>query len=354
MTSHPVILSPGHLVILPAKDVERKGSTFMKAIMTRQLGKSGITVSALGMGCWAIGGEMWYEGKYDGWGTIDDHESIRAIQRAVDLGVTFFDTSDVYGTGHSERILAQGLQGRRHEVVIATKFGFTYDEASRRITGTDLSPAYIRRACEASLRRLQTDHIDLYQLHCGATAEQIESVVETLEGLVAAGHIRAYGWSTDNPALAKLFVRGAHCAAIQHGLNVFTDAKPILDLCEQFDLASVNNAPLASGLLSGKYTADSVLPANDHRSAGFEWAVYFNNGRPNPEFLQKLAAVREILTSDGRTLAQGALAWIWARSNRTIPIPGFKTVAQVEENCGALQFDPLTPQQMDEIKGLLG
>lgn len=107
-------------------------------------------------------------------------------------------------------------------------------------------------------------------------------------------------------------------------------------------------------MLTGKYTADSVLPANDFRSAGHEWEPYFDKGQPKPEFLQKLAAVREILTSRGRTPVQGALAWIWARSNRAIPIPGFKMVAQVEENCGALHFGPLTSQQMDEIKGLLG
>lgn len=326
----------------------------MNPITTRQLGKSGITVSALGMGCWAIGGEMWIEGKYDGWGPIDDNESIRAIRRALDLGVTFFDTSDVYGTGQSERILARGIQGRRHHVVIATKFGFTYDEASRQITGANLSPAYIRRACEASLRRLQTDYIDLYQLHCGASAEQVESILETLDQLVTEGHIRAYGWSTGDPASARLFAKGTHCVAIQHGLNVFGDAGAMLDLCEQYDLASINNALLASGLLTGKYTADSVLPANDFRTAGHEWEPYFDSGRPKPEFLQKLAAVREILTSGGRTPAQGALAWIWARSNRTIPIPGFKTVAQVEENCGALNFGPLTTQQMDEIATLLG
>lgn len=324
------------------------------APMTRTLGKSGITVSALGMGCWAIGGEMWLFGKFDGWSGVNNQESLRAIQRALDLGITLFDTADVYGTGHSERMLAQGLRGRRHQVVIATKFGFTYNEATRHISGSDVSPAYIRQACEASLRRLQTDYIDLYQLHCGASPEQVAEIVETLEQLCEAGKIRSYGWSTDDLASARLFAQGRHCTAIQHDMNVLKPAQAMVDLCAQYDLASINNAPLASGLLSGKYTADSVLPADDFRTAGHAWAIYFDKGRPNPVFLQKLAAVREILTSGGRTPAQGALAWLWAQSERTIPIPGFKNVKQVEENCAALQFGPLNAQQMAEIDVLLG
>lgn len=163
----------------------------MNSNLTRVLGRSAITVSALGMGCWAIGGEMWLEGKVDGWHGVEDAESLRALRRALALGITFFDTSDVYGTGHSERILAQGLHGHRHEVVIATKFGFTFDEATRQITGTDLTPAYIRQACEGSLRRLQTDYIDLYQLHCGAAPEQAADVLATLEELCAEGEVPA-------------------------------------------------------------------------------------------------------------------------------------------------------------------
>lgn len=325
----------------------------MNSNLTRVLGRSGFTVSALGMGCWAIGGEMWLDGKVDGWHGVDDAESLRALQRALDLGITFFDTSDVYGTGHSERILAQGLHGHRYEVVIATKFGFTFDEATRQITGTNLTPAYIRHACEGSLRRLQTDYIDLYQLHCGASAEQAADVLATLEELCAEGKIRSYGWSTGDLAAVEHFAAGKHCTAIQHGLNVFDANQTLLDRCAAHNLASINNAPLASGLLSGKYTVDSILPADDFRSAGHSWAIFFEQGRPKPEFLQKLAAVREILNSGGRTLAQGAFAWIWAKGEHTIPIPGFKTVKQVEENCGALSFGPLNPSQMAELETIL-
>lgn len=325
----------------------------MNTTMTRQLGHSGITVSALGMGCWAIGGKMYYEGMVDWWGHVDDAESVRALQRAVDLGVNFFDTSDVYGIGHSEELLAQGLQGRRDQVVIATKFGFTYDVTTSAITGSNVTPVYIRQACEASLRRLATDYIDLYQLHCGATAAEIPVILDTLEQLCAEGKIRGYGWSTADADAARTFAERPNCIALQHGMNLFEPAAAMVALCEGKGLASINNAPLASGLLSGKYTAASQLPADDFRAANFPWAVYFTNGRPNPAFLQKLEAVRDILTSDGRTLVQGALAWIWAKSPATIPIPGFKTVKQVEENCGALAFGPLTAQQMAEIETVL-
>ena len=135
--------------------------------MKRTLGRSGIQVSAMGLGCWAIGGPFWRGDVAVGWGKVDDDESVRAIHCALDLGITFFDTADVYGAGHSERVLGRALSACRDKVIIATKFGNTFDETSKQITGADASPEYIRRACEASLRRLNTDHIDLYQFHDG-------------------------------------------------------------------------------------------------------------------------------------------------------------------------------------------
>ena len=326
----------------------------MNAGFTKQLGKSGIEVSAMGLGCWAIGGPFWLDGKADGWGEVDDDESIRAIQQALKLGVNFFDTADVYGTGHSERIVGRAVEGNRDKVVIATKFGFTYDEETRQVAGTNVSPDYIRWACEASLRRLNTDYIDLYQLHCGASPEEVEAMLDTLERLHSEGLIRAYGPSTDDPELARQFVAGPHCVSIQHQLNVLHDAQAMLDLCEEYELASINRTPLASGFLSGKYTADTVMPKDDFRGAGHTWVRFFEAGRPKQEYLDNLAAIRDILTSSQRSLVQGALAWIWGRSDRTIPIPGFKTVAQVKENCTAMQFGLLTDEQMREIDALLG
>jgi hypothetical protein len=188
--------------------------------MGGDLGGSGIDVSEAGFGCWAIGGPVTLDGRPDGWGTADDDESVAALRRGMELGVTFFDTADVYGAGHSERVLGRALAGHRDEVVIATKFGYTFDTGQRAITGEDATPAYIHRACRESLRRLGTDRIDLCQLHLGElSAAQAQEVAGTLDGLVAGGLGRAYGWSTDDSQRATAFAGAAHCAAIQHELN---------------------------------------------------------------------------------------------------------------------------------------
>ena len=316
---------------------------------TRTLGRSGIDVSALGMGCWAIGGPFWRGDKPVGWGDVDDAESMRAIARALELGVTLFDTSDVYGCGHSERILGDALRGRRDQVVIATKFGNVFDEQTRQITDASGDPDHIRAACDASLRRLQTDYIDLYQFHLGGyDLDKTDDVIATLEELVDAGKIRWYGWSTDDPERAAKFAEGPHCAAIQQRLNLFEGNEETLGICEENNLASLNRGPLAMGLLTGKFSADSTLPANDVR-AGNGWD--FRSG----EQARRLAALdemRAVLTRDGRTLAQAAIGWLWAHSNATIPIPGFKNVAQVEENAGALAYGPLSNGQMVELATL--
>jgi aryl-alcohol dehydrogenase-like predicted oxidoreductase len=322
---------------------------------TRTLGRSGIQVSAMGMGCWAIGGPFWAGQTPQGWGVVDDAESLRAIDCAFDLGITFFDTANVYGAGHSERMLGQAFAGRRDKVVIATKFSAVFDEASRMVTGSDATPAGIRRACEDSLRRLGTDYIDLYQFHDnGFPPEQAQPVRDTLEELVAEGKIRAYGWSTDFPKSAEFFAQGKQCTAIQLQLNVFESNPEVLAVCEKYDLAAINRGPLAMGLLTGKYTAATKPSVDDVRGVNSpSWMKYFINGQPNPEFLKQREEVAQVLTSGGRTLAQGALSWLWGRSPKTLPIPGFRTVAQVEENCRALAFGPLDSAQMHQIETIL-
>ncbi|QGN49429.1 aldo/keto reductase [Micromonospora sp. WMMD558] len=322
------------------------------AVMTRTLGRSGIEVSALGMGCWAIGGP-WAEGLQPlGWGVVDDDESVRAVRRALDLGVTLFDTADTYGAGHSERILGRALAGRRDEAVVATKWGYTFDEAARQATGEDASPAYLRRAVTDSLRRLDTDRIDLYQLHLGdLPVPRAEALIGTLEDLVADGLVRAYGWSTDRVDRAAAWGQTARGAtAVQHTLSVLRDAPELLAVCDKYDLVSVARCPLGMGLLTGKYTTGSTLPRDDLRGHAPGWLEWFRGGRPAPEWLRRVSAVRAALTADGRTLAQGALGWIWARSDRSVPIPGCRTVAQVEENVAALARGPLPPDQFAEVE----
>lgn len=313
-------------------------------IPMRVLGKSNIPVSAIGMGCWAIGGPF---RDTDGWiayGEVDDGESIRAIHRALERGVNFFDTSDAYGCGRSERVLGAALKGRRDGVVIATKFGYVPDEEQRQIRGENATPAYIRQACEASLRRLQTDRIDLYQFHIhDYPLDRAAEVRDTLEDLVREGKIRWYGWSTVFPEAAEIFAQGEHCAAFQFGMNVFRQDPGMLEFCEAHGMAAILRGPLAMGILTGKVSAGTRFAENDMRH---RWDL---GSGVLALRLQQVEAVREILTRDGRSLAQGALGYLLARSPASLPIPGFKTVAQVEENAAALQAGPLTAGQLEEI-----
>ncbi|KXK61500.1 aldo/keto reductase [Micromonospora rosaria] len=304
------------------------------------------------MGCWAIAGP-WAEGGTPlGWGPVDDGESIRAVRRALDLGVTLFDTADTYGAGHGERLLGRALAGRRDEAVIATKWGYTFDERTRQATGTDATPEYLGRAVRDSLRRLDTDRIDLYQLHLAdLPVPRAQALVGALEDLVADGLVRAYGWSTDRVDRATALGRDApHAAAVQHALSVLRDAPDLLAVCDKYDLASINRGPLGMGLLTGKYTPASTLPRDDVRGVTSGWLEWFRGGRPAPEWLRRVEAARAALTADGRTLAQGALGWLWARSDRAVPIPGCRTVAQVEENAAALARGPLEPDHFAEVE----
>jgi len=319
----------------------------------RPLGRSGVSLPPMGMGCWAIGGPLWANGKPLGWGEVDDDESVRAIRHAIDQGIQLFDTADVYGAGHSERVLGRALAGRRDRVVVATKWGNTFDESRRQLTGADSSPRYLGRAVEESLIRLGTDYIDIYQLHVDVDPAAVDDVIEALEDLVGQGRIRMYGWSTDESDNAAAFSRGAHCQVVQFELNVLNDAPLMLETCGVLGLTGINRGPLAMGLLSGRYGPQSALAPDDVRGDEPSWMRYFRNGHPAIEWLARLDAVRDILTSGGRTMAQGALAWIWARSPVTIPIPGFRTVGQVAENIAALEKGPLTPDQVAEIDRLL-
>ncbi|HEU5216601.1 MAG TPA: aldo/keto reductase [Gaiellaceae bacterium] len=322
-------------------------------MQARKLGWTNLEVSPLGLGCWAIGGPTQFRGSQFGWGQIDEGEAIRAIHAALDGGVTFLDTADIYGTGQSERIVGQALAGRRDGVILATKFGLTFDEYSGNMTGRDASPTYIAQACEASLRRLGTDYIDLYQFHIGGyDPDAVDPVLETLDELVAQGKIRYYAWGTE-PEGVRRFVERGHCPAVQFGLNMLTmffpDAEQMLELCDEHDLLAIVNGPLGKGLLTGKFDRATRFPEGDlRRQRG--WNVHEGAVEKGRHVVEQL---RDILTSDGRTMAQAALGALWARSERCLPIPGFKTVAQVHENVGALQYGPLSPQQMQAVAQLV-
>lgn len=322
--------------------------------MKRILGKSGIEVSAMGMGCWAIGGPWtWAQPGRDsfpaGWGQTNDEASIRAIHAGLNAGITFFDTAANYGAGHSEVILGQALHGRRDQVVIATKFGHIVNEEAKTVYGDDSQILVnVRQDVENSLRRLQTDYIDLYQLHeAGYDPEKAQVLREVLEELVQEGKIRWYGWSTDLVDRAAIFANGDHCATIQFRLNAASDNPEMRQLCAQHNLAGINKDPLNKGFLTGKFTTASTFPQDDIRSQ-----VDFNEERIIRR-LEMVEALREVFTAGGRSMAQGALAYIWGLDTRMIPIPGFKTVQQVEDNANAMTYGPLSDEQVQQVKAIV-
>jgi aryl-alcohol dehydrogenase-like predicted oxidoreductase len=323
---------------------------------SRVLGRSGIEVSPMGLGGLPIGGLFWRT-DFDsvpwvtdrskpfsgGWGPVDDDESIRAIRAGLDLGVNLIDTSSSYGCGHSERIIGKAIAGRRHEVVISTKFGNDIDEEKREYRGHDVAPDAIRASCEASLRRLDTDYIDVFLLHWSGYDGDAEPIVEVLEELVQAGKIRTYGWSNHEADKMDRFTKHANFAVVEFPHSVLQRSPEMLALCEERNLGALIRSPLSMGLLTGKFGPDTTFPEDDIRHG---WNP--KEGRM-AQGLRALARIRDVLTSGGRTLAQGALAWIWAQSDRTVPIPGFKTVAQVIENAKAMEFGPLTQEQVQEV-----
>ena len=313
----------------------------------RPLGRSGIEVSSIGLGCWAIGGPAYRDGKAIGWGEVDDEESTAAIHAGIAAGVNFFDTANVYGTGHSERVLGRALKGR-DDIVVATKFGNLFDEANRTATGRDASAESVREQCEASLQRLDRDVIDLYQFHIGDyDPAAAEDVVALLEELVDEGKIRSFGWSTDDSERAAVFARSEHCAAIQFAFNVLDGSSPVLDLCETQRLAGILRGPLARGALSGKFTPQTTFGADDVRHR-------MDYGGEQAPMLAAVEAIRDVLGSRGRTVAQGALCWLLARSDVLVPIPGFRTVAQAEENAAAITHGPLSEDEMEQVRQALG
>lgn len=327
-------------------------------MLKRTLGKSNLEVSALGMGCWAIGGPWdWAQpGKERypvGWGNTDDEESIRGLHAALDLGVNFFDTAANYGAGHSEILLGRAFKGRRDQVVIATKFGHMVNEETKTVySAPDQIIANVRTDVENSLRRLQTDFIDIYQLHEGGYDPNLALELQVvLEELVSAGKIRWYGWSTDIVESARQFASAAtstHCTSIQFQLNAIFDNPEMRKVCADFDLAGINKDPLHKGFLTGKFNSTTTFPENDVRQ-GTDFS--------NPKIVNRLKVIdeiRDILTSNGRTMAQGALAYIWALDERMVPIPGFKSVKQVQDNAAALDFGPLTQTQVKEIQTIVG
>jgi aryl-alcohol dehydrogenase-like predicted oxidoreductase len=321
--------------------------------MTESRKFNGQSIPALGLGCWAIGGPFYAGETPLGWGDVDDAVSMRAVDAAVDLGIRFFDTAQAYGTGHSETVLGKALRARP-EVLIGTKIGYAIDPTSKQLTGEILDVPAIIQSIEHSLQRLQRDHIDVVHLHLNELPiEKAAPIFECLSALRRQGKISSFGWSTDFPDRAAAFADMEGFIAIQHAMNVFYRADMLIPTIEQKGLLSINRSPLAMGLLGGKHDAATKFDSGEVRGRTKTWMDYFADGRIRPDYARRLSNIRELLQSEGRTLVQGALCWLWARSHATLPIPGFRNSDQVTEIAGALTFGPLAPTTMAEIETVI-
>ena len=297
-------------------------------MLSRNLGQSGISVSAIGLGCMGLS-EFYGE-------PAQESEAINLLHRAVDLGITHFDTAEIYGQGHNEQILGKAFAGRWDQIVLATKFGPQRDPATGAFVGVDGSPANARNSCEKSLKRLGTEKIDLYYLHRVDPATQIEDTVGEMAKLVQEGKIRAVGLSE---ASAKTIER-AHAvhpiAALQTEYSIFSRdiEKDILPTCAELGISLVAYSPLGRGMLTGRYTSTSDRPTSE---ADFRAQMQPRFQPGNIESNLKLVeAIKEIATQKGCVAAQVALAWVLDQGDHVVAIPGTTKLANLQTNLGAL------------------
>ncbi|MEA2266193.1 MAG: hypothetical protein QOE27_1776 [Solirubrobacteraceae bacterium] len=308
---------------------------------TRTLGTTGPTVSALGLGC--MGMSAFY-------GQTDDDEAIATIHRALDLGCTFLDTSDMYGPHTNERLVGRAIAGRRDEVVLATKFGIQIEMGPPVRRSVNGSPEYVHAACEASLERLGVDHIDLYYQHRVDPNTPIEETVGAMAELVAAGKVRHLGLSEASPET----IRRAHAvhpiAALQTEYSLWTrDVEAeILPTLRELGIGLVAYSPLGRGFLSGRFSSPEDLDENDFRRTGPRFTG--DNLERNRQLVDR---VRELAAEHGVTPGQLALAWVLAQGEDVVPIPGTKRRTYLEENLAAADLE-LSPEDLARIGDVVG
>ena len=304
----------------------------------RKLGSEGLTVPALGLGCM---------GMSEFYGASDERESLATIDRAIELGMNFLDTADMYGIGHNEELIGRAIRGRRDQVVLATKFGNVRDRNDPAKRGISGRPDYVRSACDASLKRLGIDVIDLYYQHRVDPDTPIEDTVGAMAGLVTAGKVRFLGLSEAGVET----IRRAHAihaiSALQSEYSLWTrdPEDGVLDACRELGIGFVAYSPLGRGFLTGQIRRFEDLAEDDFR-------------RQNPRFqgenfqrnLDLVARIEEIAGEKGCTPAQLALAWLLAQGDDIVPIPGTRSRTRLEENAGALaiRLDAADLRRIDE------
>ena len=303
----------------------------------RTLGKTGLKVSEVGFGAWAIGGNQFG----NSYGPTDDTASLRAVQKALDLGCNFFDTADAYGHGHSEELLGQAIRGRRDDVIIATKAGADFYHDPPRM---DFNADYLSFALTKSCERLQTDYIDLYQLH-NPPIQLLKNakIFEGLEKLKDAGKIRHYGISIHDPLEGLVAIKNGRPSAIQVVFSLLRqEAKnQLFQAARENSVAIIAREPLANGFLAGKFTADSSFQKGDIR---------FNFPRNYFHNLIRAAEQLRFLSSNTRTLAQASIRFVLDHRDISTVIPGAKTPEQVEEDFSASEIPPLTGEELLRIR----